>query len=101
MSTNIINNEIHPKGINPDNRYLKLLEPGYYEGLEIPGGHYNFMQDFKRKQTVRMSKMVDKLKADKIFSNEITEQSIEYEGGAKDITDSTRKAGVKVKGLFM
>ena len=36
-------------GISPDNRYLKLLEPGFYEGLEIPGGHYNFMQDFKKK----------------------------------------------------
>merc|ERR1712166_411716 len=58
------------------------------------------MQDFKRKQTVRMSKMVDKLKADKIFSNEITEQSIEYEGGAKDMTKSTLAAGNKIKNLF-
>ena len=49
-----------------------------------------------------MSKMIDKLKADKTFSNEITEtqNSLEYEGGTKDLTKSTLDAGNKVKNLF-
>ena len=71
------------KVITSVNRYFNLLQPGYDDGLDldIQGGHYNYKTHVKAKHTVRMSKMVHKLKQEKSISREVEDPSIEYEGG--------------------
>ena len=57
------------------------------------------MKQVKAKHLLRMSKMVDKLKEEKSFSNEVEEPSFEYQGGG-GVSKSTKEAGSKIKNLF-